>query len=278
MFAGLRKRRRAALMSRPLNEAHASVLRALPVHAMLPPEDRQELSGLVQCFLAEKNIEGCRGLAVSDEMRITVAAQACLLLLRREHDLFPFMETVLLYPTAYVAKLTDVNEIGIQDEREEVMLGESWERGNVVLSWEDVQMDAQNPDDGFNVVLHEFAHQLDAENGSMDGAPLLTKAARKEWALLMGAEYETLCKFADGLPDEPDGDTELDPAFDERRDRHEGDWVIDPYGAEDPSEFFAVATEAFFEDAPALMAHHPAVYGMLAGYFRQNPAAWPGWL
>jgi Mlc titration factor MtfA (ptsG expression regulator) len=244
---------------------------------MLPPGDQRELRGLVQCFIAEKRIDGCRGLAVTDAMRVTVAAQACLLLLRREHDLFPQMETVLLYPSAYVARHTDIDEIGIHEEREEVMLGESWERGNVVLSWEDVQLDAQNPDDGFNVVLHEFAHQLDAENGSMDGAPLLPKSMRTEWARVMKAEFEALRKFADNMPEEVDDDSDLDPAFDERRERHEGDWVLDPYGAEDPSEFFAVATEAFFEDAPGLKQHHPAVHGMLAQYFAQDPAHWPGW-
>lgn len=251
------------------------VLESLPVHAALPSPDRDELRGLVQCFIHEKRIDGCRGLQVTDAMRIAVAAHACLLLLRREHDLFPLMETVLLYPTAYVATHTDVNEIGIQEEREDVMLGESWERGNVVLSWEDVALDAANPDDGFNVVLHEFAHQLDAENGSMDGSPLLPKAMRKEWAQVMGAEYDALCKFADAMPAEVDSDAGLDPAFDERRERNDGDWVIDPYGAEDPSEFFAVATEAFFEDAPALKQRHPQVYGLLKAYFAQDPASWP---
>jgi Mlc titration factor MtfA (ptsG expression regulator) len=93
----------------------------------------------------------------------------------------------------------------------------------------------------------------------------------------MNAEYEALCRFADSLPDEADDESELEPAFGERRERHEGDWVLDPYGAEDPSEFFAVAVEAFFEDAPTLKHRHDDVYGMLASYFRQDPAAWPGW-
>jgi len=250
-----------------------AVLAALPWHAVLPPDHRMRWAQLVAEFLRAKHIEGCRGLVVTPAMKVVVAAQACLLNVGRKADLFGRMNTVLLYPQAYVTRHTEVHEGGIEEEREDVNLGESWERGNVVLSWEDVELDAQNPDDGFNVTMHEFAHQLDGDNGAMDGAPLLPKAMRARWAEVMRAEYDALCKFADSLPPDDEG-PELDEAFGERRTRDEGDWVIDPYGAEDPAEFFAVATEAFFEDAQALKQRHPNVYELLSQYFQQDPATW----
>lgn len=254
------------------------VLATLPWHSVLPPAHRARWRELAAEFLRAKHFEGCRGLLVTPEMRIVVAAQACLLNLGRKAELFGRMNTVLLYPQAYVTRHTEVHDGGIEEERQDVNLGESWERGNVVLSWEDVELDALNPDDGFNVTVHEFAHQLDSENGAMDGAPELPKAMRGRWAEVMNTEYEALCRFADSLPDEPEEtQAEPDPAFDKRRERHEGDWVLDPYGAQDPAEFFAVATEAFFEDARALKARHGPVYALLSDFYGQNPAAWTDW-
>lgn len=262
MFDWLRKRKRAS--SGLAGAALQPTLQSLPLWEMLPAPDRAELAQLVTGFLAHKKIEPCAGLVLTDAMRVAVAANACLLLLRRKHDLFPHMGTVLLYPAAYVAQHTEVHEGGIEEQRQDVMLGESWERGNVVLSWEDVAMDCANPDDGFNVTLHEFAHQLDAENGAMDGAPNLPKDLRKPWAKTMAAEYTALCALADSAPADGDHDDTTG-------------WVIDPYGAEDPAEFFAVATEAFFEDAPQLLHRHPAIYGLLRQFYQQDPANWPGW-
>lgn len=148
----------------------------------------------------------------------------------------------------------------------------------MVLSWEDVELDALNPDDGFNVTVHEFAHQLDSENGAMDGAPELPKAMRGRWAEVMNTEYEALCRFADSLPDEPEEtQAEPDPAFDKRRERHEGDWVLDPYGAQDPAEFFAVATEAFFRRRPRTEGPSWAGLRPALRLYGQNPAAWTDW-
>lgn len=253
-----------------------AVLAALPWLAVLSPDHRARWARLTAEFLRAKHIEGCRGLVVTPEMKVVVAAQACLLNLGRKADLFGRMNTVLLYPQAYVTRHTEVHEGGIEEEREDVNLGESWDRGNVVLSWEDVELDAGNPDDGFNVTLHEFAHQIDSENGALDGAPLLPKSMRARWAEVMNAEFKALCEFADSLPPEED-EPELDDAFGERRPKHDGDWVLDPYGAEDPAEFFAVATEAFFEDARALKARHGPVYALLAEFYGQDPAEWPVW-
>ncbi|MBX3474282.1 MAG: zinc-dependent peptidase [Planctomycetes bacterium] len=261
-----------------LSSAQFAAIKRLPWFAMLPTPIREGWIGRVAEFLASRNIEGCNGLVVTPEMRVAVAAQACLLVAARSSPMYPRMSSVLLYPHAYVTRHMSVNEIGIEAQVQDVNLGESWDRGNVVLSWEDVELDALNPDDGFNVTIHEFAHQLDSENGAMDGAPELPKAMRARWAEVMNTEYEALCKFADSLPEEPeDSQAEPDPAFDERRERHEGDWVLDPYGAQDPAEFFAVATEAFFEDARRLRGAHPRVYELLAGFYGQHPADWPGW-
>lgn len=254
-----------------------AVMASLPWDAVLPPDHRARWRARTAGFLRARNIEGCRGLQVTPEMKVVVAAQACLLLAGREGELFPRMQTVLLYPHAYVTRHTHVHEGGIEEERHDVNLGESWDRGNVVLSWEDVDLDAANPDDGFNVTLHEFAHQLDSENGALDGAPALPRADRARWAEIMAAEYDALCRFADSLPPEEDDAPEPDPAFGERRERNDGDWVLDPYGAEDPAEFFAVATEAFFEDARALKTRHANLYDLLARFYAQDPATWPEW-
>lgn len=270
MFRWLRNRGKPPVLAPELTQ----VVAQLPWQTLLPEADVFHWHGLIAEFLRAKHIEGCRGLVATPEMKVVVAAQACLLLLRRDVDVFPRMNTVLLYPQAYVTRHTEVSDDGIEEERQDVNLGESWDRGNVVLSWEDVKLDAQNPDDGFNVTLHEFAHQLDGENGALDGAPVLSRAVRAQWAEVMAREYEALGKFADSLPPENEDAPELDEAFGERRERAQGDWVLDPYGAEDPAEFFAVATEAFFEDARALQQRHPQVYELLAGYYQQDPAGW----
>lgn len=271
MFQWLRKRKRAHFS--PAGPALGPVLQSLPLWAMLPAQDQAELAQLVPRFLARKSIEACGGLVLTQAMCVAIAANACLLLLRRKHDLFPHMGTVLLYPAAYVAQHTQVHEGGLEEQRKDVLLGESWQRGNVVLSWQDVALDCANIDDGFNVTLHEFAHQLDAENGAMDGAPSLPAGLAKPWADTMAAEYAALCARAESEP-APDSATE---SAAECADSDAADWVLDPYGAEDPAEFFAVATEAFFEDSPGLKDRHPAVYSLLAQYFNQDPASWPGW-
>jgi Mlc titration factor MtfA (ptsG expression regulator) len=252
MFDFFKKSRRAALRAQPLTEAERAVLKKnVPDLAHLDDADRKELEGLVRIFLAEKSFEGCGGLELTDEMKLTIAAQACRLLLHRETDIYPGVDSILVYPSAYRATGTR-SEGGIVIEGEEVRLGESWTRGVVVLAWDHVRAAAAQPSDGQNVVLHEFAHQLDGEDGAMDGAPELGARARyTTWARVLGHEFAELS-------------SQLHAG---RR----GD--IDPYGATNPAEFFAVVTEMFFEKGRALKRRHPELYAELAAFYKQDPAA-----
>ena len=188
---------------------------------------------------------------VTEEMRVTIAAQACLLLLHRETDFYPTLRTVLVYPSAYVAPMTESVGKGVVREGVSVRLGESWQRGCVILSWDDVLRGGADIHDGQNVVLHEFAHQLDQEDGAAEGAPLLpNRSMYAAWAHILGEEYIQLQK---------------DSACGRRN-------VLDRYGATNPAEFFAVATECFFEKADALRQKHPELYTELKLYYRQDPA------
>jgi len=215
----------------------------LPPYDRLSAESRQELHGLISIFLGEKHFEGCGGLAVTDEIRVTVAAQACLLLLNRPTNVYPKLDTVLVYPTAY----TDREGGGVR-------LGESWTRaGVVVLAWDYVKGGVQNFEDGRNVTLHEFAHRLDQEDGAADGAAILAEAsAYRTWAEVLGKEYAAL----------------------RRRAKKRRRTVIDKYGATNPAEFFAEATVAFFEKGRTLQRKRPDLYEELKSYYRQDPAEW----
>jgi hypothetical protein len=252
---GFRRRRRARLRAAPFPaEWLRLVERRVRIWRRLPDADRRELLGHVQVLLAEKRFEGCGGLELTDEIRLTIAAQACLLLLHRDTDYYPRLSSVVVYPDAYVVKVREESAGGIVTEGRAVHLGESWDTGTVVLSWDDVRRDAEDVEDGFNVVLHEFAHQLDAENGRADGAPVLPRGRRRAWARVMEAEYQRL-----------------------RRDDARGrETFLDPYGATDPAEFFAVITECFFEEPADLRAEHPQLYAELREFYRQDPERWPG--
>lgn len=250
---GMKKRRRERLMKTPLPPESVAVLeRNVPYYARLPEEDRAELRGLVQIFLAEKKFEGCDGLALTDEMLLTIAAHACVLLLHRPNDCYPGLQSILVYPRTFVARRANHGPDGVVSEEDEELDGESWDTGALVLSWEDCIESVRHPGDGYNVMFHEFAHQLDDEAGVADGAPPLPDTAtREEWARVMEAEFEALGKRADKrIPT-----------------------LLDWYGSETPAEFFAVLTETFFEKPADLRARHPEMYALLRAFYRQDPAA-----
>ncbi|MGE0710187.1 MAG: zinc-dependent peptidase [Planctomycetota bacterium] len=251
MFAFFRRRRRARLRAQPFPERWVEVLRRrVPVYERLPPADQRELQGHIQVFLAEKRFEGCAGLEVTEEMQVTIAAQACVLLLHRETEYFPKVDSILVYPHAYQATSAETLPDGSVVERTDVRLGESYGGGTVVLSWDDVVDGAACVRDGRNLVLHEFAHQLDQEDGSADGAPVLDQRSRYvAWARVLGEEYAAL---------------QAAEAAGRRT-------VIDKYGATNPAEFFAVITEAFFEKPGPLKRKHPELYEELRSYYRQDP-------
>ena len=247
----VRRRRRARLRAVPLPEEWRAILTAnVPLYTRLPPERRRELEGHIQVLLAEKRFEGCAGLELTDEVRVTVAAHAALLLLGRgeEAQYYPGLVSTLIYPSAYRAPVEE-HHGGIVTERREVLLGESWRHGVVVLAWDAARAGARDARDGDNVILHEFAHQLDTEDGAADGVPYLDQPSDyAAWARELAPEYERL-----------------------RERPHRS--VLDAYGATDPAEFFAVATEAFFEKPHQLRGRHPALYEELSRFYRMDPAA-----
>jgi Mlc titration factor MtfA (ptsG expression regulator) len=249
---GLKKRRRARWRSEPFSPAWIELIeRNVPYYRSLTAEERRELQGHIQVFLHEKEFEGCAGLEITDEIRVTIAAQACTLLLHRETDYFPLTHSILVYPSHYFAETSRPIGGGVVQESLEGRLGESWHRGPIILSWDDVVRGAADPHDGHNVVFHEFAHALDGESGAMEGAPQMPKATMyTAWARVLGAEYRRLLS-----------DLERN---------HKS--TIDVYGATNPAEFFAVVTEAFFEKPGALKARHPELYAQLMAFYRQDPA------
>lgn len=252
MFDFFKNRRREALRREPLTESeHAILTRNVPYAAKLDDEERQELEELMKVFLHEKSFEGCGGLDLTDEIKITIAAQACLLLLHRDTDIYPGVDSILVYPSAYVAPHTSYDG-GIVIEGQQTRLGQTSRSGAVVLAWDHVKAGARNTEDGQNVVLHEFAHQLDGEGGAMDGVPKLPEWSQyRSWADVLGAEYKELTEKM-----------------------HAGRrTVIDEYGATNPAEFFAVITETFFERGPAMKQDHPELYDELVAFYRQDPAA-----
>jgi Mlc titration factor MtfA (ptsG expression regulator) len=249
--AWLRGRRRTRVRQRPFPEEWEAILeRNVPLYQRLSEADRSELKGHIRVFLAEKRFEGAGGLTITDEIRVTIAAQACVLLLHRATNYYPGLYTIIVYPGAYVAARTVREPMGIVTERTDTRLGESSPRGAVVLSWDAVEAAASDVGDCRNVVLHEFAHQLDAEDGSVEGAPALPDRSRYvAWARILGRDYERL-----------------------RHDAALGrQTVLDRYGATNPAEFFAVTTECFFTRPELLKARHPELYDELRQYYQQDP-------
>jgi Mlc titration factor MtfA (ptsG expression regulator) len=255
IFGLLKERRRRQLRKRPIpSEWRAILKRNVPVFARLPPEDQTELLGHVLVFLAEKHFEGCDGLEMTEEIRVTIAAQACLLLLHRKTNYFPRLITILVYPSGYQTYENRYVEGQVWEEGWRSLLGHTGRQlRSLVLAWDEAKRGAANPSDGKNLVLHEFAHQLDFEDYVTDGAPALaTPAEYRKWSRVMTEEFKAL-RAADetGMPT-----------------------LLDTYGATDPAEFFAVSTEAFFERPRALRARHPKLYAEFARFFRQDPTSY----
>ena len=249
-----KSRRRERLRAEPFPDHWRRVVETrVPVFSRLSEADQRELLGHTRVLIEEKHFEGAGGLLIRDEVRLTITAQAALLLLHRETGYFPRLTSVIVYPSGYVAT-NQRAEGGIWSEDDEHLSGHTQRNLRaLVLAWDDVKAGAADPDDGRNLVLHEFAHQLDFEDGSTDGTPALESSAQaRSWAAVFGNELETLRRAADA------GEPTL----------------LDPYGAQDPAEFFAVATETFFERGRDLSLQHPKLYEELRRFYRQDPATW----
>lgn len=237
---------------RPVPEAWREVVaRNVPLAAALDAADREQLLRLVQLFLHETPFEGV-GVEVTDEIRVTIAAQASLLLLRLEYPRYPRLRRVLVYQGVFQPRRVDTLDFGTIHQEPVASLGEAWTSGIVVLSWESSLLGSLDPADGQNVVLHEFAHVLDGENGAMDGVPVLERTSEyRRWRRVFAAAYERELRAVEEGGDPP----------------------LHPYAATNGAEFFAVATEAFFERPRELAAGLPELYGELSRFFRQDPAA-----
>jgi Mlc titration factor MtfA (ptsG expression regulator) len=230
------------------------VARNVPLAARLAASDREHLLRLAQVFLHDKPMEGV-GLALTDEIRVTIAAQACLLLLHLDYPCYPTLRRVLVYPGVFHPRRVDVPRLGEIHEEPRATLGEAWTSGVVVLSWDSSLVGALNPDAGQNVVLHEFAHVLDGENGAMDGLPLLDHPSSfHTWSDVFQSLYERQVRETLEGKEPP----------------------VHPYGATNRAEFFAVATEAFFTSPGRLRERLPELYGELAKFYRQDPAVLEG--
>jgi Mlc titration factor MtfA (ptsG expression regulator) len=249
---GIKKWRRRRLCSVAFPPEWLGIIESnVPYYKLLPEQDREELLRHILVFVAEKNFEGCGGLRMTDEIKVTIAAHACVLLLHRKTDYYPGLYSILVYPGAFVVKGYEELWPGIWAESSRVHLGESWKRGTVILSWDDIRDVTSNVHSGHNVILHEFAHQLDTEDGTANGAPVLRyRSMYAAWARILGSDFKKL-----------------------REDAQLGhETLLDQYGATDPAEFFAVATECFFERPVEMRVRHPELYRELSLFYEQDPA------
>ena len=247
-------RKRQKIQAQPFPDDWRAILkRRVPYVRAMPADLQLQLKKHIQVFLAEKAFIGCGGLAMTDDIRVTVAAQACLLLLNRPGGYYPQLRQILVYPGGFVVQRAHTDGSGILHQGHQALSGESWSDGQVILSWQDTLAGAANPHDGQNVVIHEFAHQLDQETGAANGAPAL---ARREhyarWAEVLGAEFNALQGRA----------AQAQPS------------LFSDYGATDPAEFFAVISEVFVEQPQRLADEHPQLYRELSQLYRLDPLSW----
>lgn len=244
-----RRWRRRRELERPFPADWRELLKnRVPLYNRLPAHLQTDLEQRVQLFLSEKDFYGCDGFEVDGGVRLTIAGHACLLILARPFSDYDEIRSILVYPSAY--QVTEPRHNGmIVDTAHEVRAGEASSLGQVVLSWDDCENGALSPDSHHNVILHEFAHQLDYLDGSADGAPPLSGSQAEHWQQTMSEAYDNLRQSL----------------------IHRRTSWLDPYGATEPAEFFAVLTETFFQQPAHLFEQQPQVYETLCGFYRINP-------
>ncbi|MGS0681808.1 M90 family metallopeptidase [Shewanella sp. 125m-7] len=248
------RRRRQRVNQQPFPHEWRDILkRRIPFFRVLPADLQLQLKKHIQVFIAEKHFVGCDGLKINDDIRVTVAAQACLLLLNRQTDFYPRLKEILIYPSAFIVENQQQHGAGVVSAQRRVLSGESWQHGRVILSWQTTKHDAAIPDDGSNVVIHEFAHQLDQEDGQANGAPILKNIADyASWSEVLLQEYQTLVSASE----------------------HGEYSLFSYYGATNPAEFFAVVSEVFFEQPHEVINQHPALYQELSSFYQLDPVNW----
>jgi Mlc titration factor MtfA (ptsG expression regulator) len=252
-FSGKKRRRR--IQSAPFpDEWEKMLVRNVSLYRRIPSILKEGLRNNIKLFLAEKRFEGCGGLAITDEMRLTIAGQACLLQMNKRFKNYPGLTSILVYPGMYLVPERTYIGGGAFLEGEELRAGESWTRGVVILAWDQVKKESFRSAGSKNVVLHEFAHQLDQENGIANGVPVLSSRFNyKAWAAAFEKEYRKLRKE---IP-------------------FQKEYLFNEYGASDPAEFFAVATETFYKKPLEMKAEAPSLYNVLKEYYCVDPARWP---
>jgi len=249
----LTARRRNQIKSQPFPKQWRLILRQnVPYFYSMPADIQLQLKQHVLIFLEEKKFYGFEGIHITDEIRVTIAAQACLLLLNRATDYYPKLKSIYVYPAAFITKHESHDAAGVLQNNPRILSGESWELGKVILSWKDSKEGALVFNDGHNVVIHEFAHQLDQETGAANGAPLLRHKERRCWSQVLADEFQQLQNKAN---------------------RDEAT-LLDHYGATNPAEFFAVASEVFFERPNEMKKLHTGLYQQLKGFYQVDPANW----
>jgi Mlc titration factor MtfA (ptsG expression regulator) len=255
MWHWIRDHNRRTILETPFPESWEKLLISSVVHYQrLNVAERKQLRDLIQVFIAEKNWEGCGGLDLNDEIQVTIAGLACLMILSLPHDLYKNVESIFIYPSTVVRpdRLPGVFEVPRSPlSAAEPILGEAYLRGPVILVWDSVRSSARHPESGHNVVYHEFAHKLDMLDGRADGTPPLANTDQyRQWVEVCAKEYLQLRADAQkGIPT-----------------------FLDSYGATNEAEFFAVITEQFFDRPAMLEKHHKNLYEILRSFYRQDPA------
>ncbi len=246
------RRDAAALARRPVpDDLWKRTLVRYPFLRRRSTDDGHELRRLVSLFLDRKEFTAVAGVRLTDEIAVAVAAQACLPVLRLGLAAYQGFVGIVLHPDQVLAKRSVADEDGIVHEYDELLSGEAMEGGPVTLSWRDVRSAGRSAADAYNVVIHEFAHVLDQARGLSGASPRLPPGLPPaEWRGLLEREYQAFTRRVDAG----------------------ADTALDPYGAEAPEEFFAVASEAFFVAPRAMKKEHPALYGAFCRFYRQDPA------
>ncbi len=256
MFSLLRNCRRRRLLAQPFPAPWSEILeRNVRMYASLSAPEQAKTRDDLRIFIAERYWEGCNGLTMNEVVKVTIAAQASILALKlpNDRDWYRAVRTVLVYPESFLSPHKRTGPGGVVSEGF-ANSGEAWHNGPVVLSWADVMWGGRNMMDGRNLVLHEFAHVLDMADGVTDGTPPLRGGPQQyaRWHDVMTGEYQRLIS-----------DAEFGHAT-----------LLDVYGATNVAEFFAVATEAFFEKGAAMRAGHPNLYEVLREFYGHDPADW----
>jgi Mlc titration factor MtfA (ptsG expression regulator) len=228
------------------DELWEKTVAGLPFLASLAVDEQKSLKLLAEQFLAEKEFSTAGGLQLSDEICVAIAAQGCLPILHLGLAAYRDWVGIVVYPDEFVVPRQVEDESGVVHEYDDVLSGEAWEGGPLLVSWHDVQMAG----DGYNVVIHEFAHKLDMLNGEADGMPALHSGITEtEWRETFIAAYDDFCRRVD----------------------NDEETIIDPYASEHPAEFFAVLSESFFELPELVHREYPELYALLRRYYRQDP-------